>query len=114
MIDGLVEQRASTRLDSGFNVAFELQTVSYNAELVNLSREGAQIQIRHGLMPPRGATVRVAFMDGRTHTALVVWTGQTECGLRFDEPISNLEEMMHFDDLGSEFYRSVLKLQICG
>lgn len=106
-----MDRRAFPRIAGEYNASCLLNTVSYNVELVNLSSEGAQIRMREGLMPSPGSRVELAFMDGEALPATVIWVNLTDCGLMFDNPIERLDERTHFDELGADFYVSVLKLQ---
>jgi PilZ domain len=106
------ERRASPRAENNFNAAYILKTLSYNVEIVDLSKEGARISIRQGLMPAKNATVSLCFMDGAANEATIVWTSGIECGLKFSEPLTELEEKQHFDEMGANFFRSILRFQI--
>ena len=111
-IDGSKDRRSSARVDSDFNAACIMQTVSYNVELLDLGRLGARIRIRQGLLPACDSKVSLCFMDGKALDAIVIWTKATDCGLKFSEPVSDFDEQANFDDLGADFFRSVLKFQI--
>lgn len=108
----LTERRSAPRLENGFNAACEQQSVSYNVEIVDLSRYGARIRIRQGLMPMANAAVALCFMDGESSKASVVWTKGTECGLQFLEPLSDLDGKRHFDEMGADFFHAILNLQV--
>jgi hypothetical protein len=110
--NGSTDRRSSARVDSDFNAACIMQTVSYNVELLDLGRLGARIRIRQGLLPVCDSKVSLCFMDGKALDAIVIWTKKTDCGLKFNEPMSDFDEQTNFDDLGADFFRSVLKFQI--
>jgi PilZ domain len=108
----MAERRVSPRAENNFNAAYILKTLSYNVEIVDLSKEGARIYVRQGLMPPDNATVSLCFMDGAANEATVVWTSGFECGLKFSEPLTELEEKRHFDEMGADFFHSILRFNI--
>lgn len=106
------DRRSKSRRATGYNASCVVRTLNYNVEVVDLSQKGARVRVRQGLMPAVGQALSLALMDGKAIEAFVVWSDAIEIGLQFVEPMSDPSEALHFDELGSDFYRAVLKLQI--
>jgi hypothetical protein len=107
-------RRASSRVETTHNASVKLSNVSYSVEVCDVSRTGAQICIRQGLMPEVGQVVTLQFMNQVVAEASVIWTKGSFVGLEFAEMLADSFDVVHFDDLGSDFYRAVLKLQTGG
>lgn len=105
-------RRAGSRLETHHNASVKLSNVSYTVGLRDVSRTGARIEIRRGLVPAVGQVVQLQFLNDMTAEATVVWTDGTLAGLSFVEALPDGFDAVHFDDLGSDYYRAVLKLQI--
>lgn len=107
-----LRRRTSARLEARDNGAVTVHDVSYVVEICNVSRHGAQIRVRHGLVPFVGQAVVLQFVNGKSIESRVVWERDTLIGLSFDEPLSDVTDGVYFDDLGSDYFRAVLKLRI--
>jgi len=105
-------RRTSPRVDAKDSGAVTVHNVSYTVEISNVSRHGAQIQVRQGLVPVPGQAVALQFVDGTTVESRVMWVRDTLIGLRFEQPLPDVLDGVYFDDLGSDYFRAVLKLQI--
>lgn len=105
-------RRMSPRLRAKDSGAVTVHSVSYVIEMCNVSRQGAQIRVRQGLVPFVGQAVVLQFVDGTSVSSRVIWERDTLIGLRFDEPLPDVLDGIYFDDLGSDYFRAVLKLQI--
>lgn len=106
-------RRARSRVETQHAASVRLGSVSYTVELRDVSRTGARIEIRRGLMPAIGQYVELQFLNDTVALAIVVWTSETCAGLQFVEELPEGFDAVHFDDLGSEYFRAVLRLQIC-
>jgi len=105
-------RRKSLRHEAQDNGAVTVQNVSYVVEICNVSRYGAQIRVRQGLMPSVGQEVTLQFVNGMSVDGRVVWEQATLVGLQFSEPLPDEMDAVYFEDLGSEYFRAVLRLQI--
>lgn len=106
------DRRSNERQATDYNGSCVVHTVSYNVEVLDLSRIGARVRLRQGLMPAAGQSLSLVLMDGSAIDGFVAWAGALEIGLQFREPLRDLQECLHFDEMGSDFYRSVLRFQI--
>jgi hypothetical protein len=105
-------RRTAPRVESHDNGAVVVQNVCYAVEICDVSQNGAQIRMRQGLMPAVGRDVTLRFVDGTCVESRVLWERGTLVGLQFQEPLPDALDFVHFDDLGSEYFRAVLRLQI--
>jgi hypothetical protein len=105
-------RRASSRVEARDGGAVTVHNVSYAVEICNVSRQGAQIRVRQGLVPFVGQAVSLQFVNGTNVNCRVVWQQDTLIGLRFDAPLPDGMDGVYFDDLGSEYFRGIVKLQI--
>ena len=88
-----------------------LHSVSYVVEICNVSRDGAQIRMRQGIVPSVGQAVALQFVSGASIESRVVWQTDTLIGLRFDEPLPDVLDGVYFDHLGSDYFRGILKIR---
>lgn len=109
---GVAERRVEARRPMDYNASCTLHSVSYNVEVIDLSRQGMRVRMRHGLLPETGQRIIVGMMNGRSLPCSVSWVNGIEIGLKLDEPIDDIVEVTHYDEMGSDFYKAVLKYQI--
>ncbi len=105
------DHRSASRLKSEHPASVRIRNVKYTVELCDVSPTGAQVRIRQGLIPTVGQDVELQFMNDALSTATVMWVEGPNVGLKFNEPLPDCSDVLHFDDLGSEYYRAILKLQ---
>lgn len=108
----VVERRREARRPMDYNASCTMHSVSYNVEILDLSRQGMRVRMRHGLLPETGQRILIGMMNGRTLPCSVAWVDGIEIGLKLDESIDDVFDISHFDEMGSDFYRLVLKYQI--
>lgn len=106
------DRRSEARGKTDYNASCIMHTVNYNVELLDLSQSGARVRLRQGLMPCVGQKIAIGLMNGRVLDCVVSWVDDIEAGLQFDSKIPDVVDCAHFDEMGSEFYKSVLKYQI--
>lgn len=106
-----MDRRAATRVDTNQSAAFSVSDVRYVVEACDVSETGAQICVRRGVVPSRGQVVTLQFMERQPIGAKVVWAKDRNVGLKFLHPISDLPEALHFEDLGAEYFRAILRFQ---
>lgn len=106
------ERRESQRFATDYNAACVLGTVSYNVEICDISTTGARVRIRRGVVPRQDQHISLRLMNGKVVDGVVVWSGESEIRVQFKVPEPSLSEEMNFDELGSEFFSSVLRFQI--
>jgi hypothetical protein len=106
------DQRSASRTATLHNAAVKLGSISYVVEVADISTQGAQIVVRHGLMPAFGQCVSLQFLNGLTVEADVVWAKGSNAGVQFREPVADVADIVHFDDLGAEYFGAVLKFQL--
>jgi len=103
-------RRTSPRIEARDHGAVTVHSVSYAVEICNVSRDGAQIRVRQGIVPFVGQAVALQFVSGTSIESRVVWQTDTLIGLRFDEPLPDVLDGVYFEDLGSDYFRGILKI----
>ena len=105
------ERRADVRPPGNFNGGLTTHFGQQNVQLTNISAGGCMLQIRNGFTPSVGDAVTIVFMDGTTAKAKVRWLDRSNCGVEFDTPLSDPQDLVHFDHLGADFYPAVVRYQ---
>lgn len=100
------------RAASDYNAEYVMGTVSYVVEVCDLSASGARLRIRKGIVPRQGQHVDLRLMNGRTIRSRVVWSQDSEIGIHFEDETVDRVDLLHFDEMGSDLYRTILKFQI--
>ena len=106
----MLERRRAPRFASDYNAACVIRTVSYNVEVLDISKSGAKIRIGNGLLPGLGANVDLCLMDGRVVHATIIWSEDVIFGLGFISPLADAE--INVDHMGGDFFVSILRFQI--
>lgn len=106
------ERRSAARRQTAYNASCTMRTVSYNVELLDLSPQGARVRMRQGLVPEKGQRISIRLMNGQSIDCVVSWVAETDIGLQFNESLADAIDCANFDEMGSDFYKSVLKYQI--
>ena len=88
-----------------------IKDVRYTVEVRDVSHTGAQFLVRKGLVPNEGQPVTLQFMGRQPMQADVVWVRDGLVGLRFRDPIDDLFDVLHFEDLGADFFKAVLRFR---
>ena len=109
--EAVVERRADPRQPSNYNAECMLGPVAYVVAIRDISGGGACLQITQGIVPREGQDVTLRLMDGRKIDAVVTRSEEKEIGIRFREPIE-IGDVSHFDEMGSDFYMSILRVQM--
>lgn len=105
------DRRSGQRHSSDTDGACIHRTIGYNVQILDLSDTGARISMRRGLMPRVGEMVELRFLNGRIAEAGVVWVDNVEIGLRFANPIRDVEELLSFEELGAELFARIYRHQ---
>ncbi|MGE0628150.1 MAG: PilZ domain-containing protein [Hyphomicrobiaceae bacterium] len=105
-------RRISPRFESNHNAACGYRNIFYPVEIRDVSETGACILIRSGVLPEVGQSLELRFMNGITAACTVVWNTGAHVGVVFDEPLPHYSDALHFDELGADYFRAVLRLQI--
>ena len=105
------ERRREMRIGTHQNAAFGVSNVRYIVEARDVSVDGAQIYVRRGVVPAKGQDVTLQFMERQPIAATVVWTRDKSVGLKFLQRISELPDVLFFEDLGADYFRAILRFQ---
>ena len=107
-----IERRQARRISTAYNGVCRLGTVSFNVEIIDLSTSGARVRIRHGLVPREGQHATLKLMSGKVMECEVIRSDGSEIGVRFISPIQDVDDVLHFDEMGAEFYKCILRFQV--
>ena len=79
-----MERRRTTRRLVEIAVAFRTASATIACEMTNISDNGAQLQMPD---PPVEGVTGWLILDGAEIGARVVWSGETSCGIEFEQTI---------------------------
>jgi hypothetical protein len=80
--------------------------------LMDLSISGAQVRLATGLVPMEGDDVMLRLIDGRHLSGSIAWAGRDALGIRFEQALPSVDELLWFEQRGPEwFYASVRQQQ---
>lgn len=105
------ERRSAPRLETPQRAVYSVNSISYPVEVRNVSTAGAAIHIRQGLAPPVGALVTLSFVNNTTLEGRIVWSDGNTSGMQFSVNQEPDWDLLHFDEMGANYYSAVLKLQ---
>lgn len=108
----IVDRRASDRLEADYSSLCRVMSVSCKIDFRDVSRTGAGIVIRQGVVPKVGQVVGLSLMERASIEAEVVWTKDDMVGLKFSVELPDPADALHFDDLGAGYFRAVLKFTL--
>lgn len=108
------DRRIAARYGTSHNAAWEIGGVRYIVEVSDVSRAGARVRIRNGLLPMVAQTAFLCFMNQMVVEAVVVWIENDCAGLQFVGELPEEFDLMHFDEMGAEYFGTILKFQIAG
>ncbi len=106
------DRRTAERRPAHYNAACVLGRFEYNVELLDLSTTGAKVLIRQGIVPRLNQDVSLRLMDGQIIEGFVTRIERSEIGLQFCQPVQEIDDALHFDDMGASFYSAILRFQI--
>ena len=108
------DRRSALRIETHHNAACRISSVRYVVEVADVSRTGARLKVRVGLVPAAGQRVALTFPGRAPVEAVVVWSQADSVGITFIEALADPDEAVHFDDLGADYFRALLKYRIAG
>lgn len=80
-------------------------------DLVDLSETGAKISILDGAVPNIDEQVVLTLFDGTAVEGYVSWIRDKHIGVEFRNPVTNVDDRLDFEDLGSAFFGKAVTLQ---
>jgi hypothetical protein len=108
------ERRTELRQHTAHLASYCVAGSSFTVDLRDVSRFGVSMRIRTGLMVSVGQRVGLTLMNGQAMDAIVIWADGSDAGLEFIEPLEDSADALYFDDLGSDYFRAVMRLQQMG
>jgi hypothetical protein len=92
-------------------VAVQFRNTTRICDLIDLSETGAKISILDGAVPNAGENLLLTLFDGTLVEGHVTWIGETHVGVEFRTPVTNVDERLDFEDLGSAYFGKAVTLQ---
>lgn len=80
-------------------------------DVVDLSEMGAKISIHDGAVPNIEERVILTLFDGTTVDGHVSWILDKHIGVEFRTPVTNVDDRLDFENLGSGFFGKAVRLQ---
>lgn len=102
------EARRAKRVDHAEPAALLTEAGVKAATVRNLSVTGALILQSEGEMPAVGEVLNLRLFDDRHIQARVAWVNGSNLGLNFDDELSSLDEIMHFEARGPSVFRALV------
>jgi len=101
-------RRGADRHAHAERVTITTQWGAQAGSLMDLSTSGAQVRLANGLVPVEGDDMTLRLVDGRHLAGNVVWADRGAIGIRFEMPLSSLEDVLWLEQRGADwFYASV-------
>lgn len=105
------EQRKDFRYPAHQHAAMRFRNGNMICDLVDLSETGAKISILDGAVPNIDEQVILTLFDGTAVEGYVSWIRDKHIGIEFRSPVTNVDDRLDFEDLGSAFFGKAVTLQ---
>jgi hypothetical protein len=105
------ERRSAARHVARQHVAIRFRNTNLICDLVDLSETGARISVLDGVVPNVDDTVTLTLFDGTIVEGRVSWLRDESIGIEFKQRVSDVDERLDFEDLGSGYFGKAVTLQ---
>lgn len=105
------DRRQDFRHSANQYVAMTFRNTTRICDLVDLCETGAKLTILDGAVPNVDEQLIVTLFDGTTIGARVTWVGERHIGIEFIDPVTNVDDRLDFEDLGSAYFGRAVSLQ---
>ena len=105
------ERRKDFRYFAHQHAAMRFRNANMICDLVDLSETGAKISILDGAVPNIDEQVVLTLFDGTAVEGYVSWIRDKHIGVEFRNPVTNVDDRLDFEDLGSAFFGKAVTLQ---
>jgi len=78
---------------------------------MDLSETGAKICVLDGVVPNVDENLVLTLFDGTVVEGRVSWLRDKSIGIEFTNPVTDADERLDFEDLGSGFFGKAVTLQ---
>jgi c-di-GMP-binding flagellar brake protein YcgR len=105
------ERRTEFRHTAHQHVAVQFRNTTRICDLIDLSETGAKISILDGTVPNADENLILTLFDGTLVEGTVTWIGEQHIGIEFRTPVTNVDDRLDFEDLGSAYFGKAVTLQ---
>ena len=105
------ERRKDFRYSAHQHAAMRFRNANMICDLVDLSETGAKISILDGTVPNADEKLILTLFDGTLVEGTVTWIGEQHIGIEFRTPVTNVDDRLDFEDLGSAYFGKAVTLQ---
>jgi len=102
-----IDTRSALRINHAEPIVLLTEGGVKHALVHNISVSGAGIFLSEGDAPEVGEVLSLRFLDNQHIQACVTWVNGLEFGLKFDDELDTLDEFLHFELRGPQFFRAV-------
>ncbi len=112
MIQKLVtEKRKHSRHSTWQAVKVLVDGKTFVCDLIQISNSGAALELAPDLIVRPNSKIELTFVNGTEATAAVVWARSGKIGISFDINFLSHSDFLHYDYMGYDLYRHMVKLQ---
>lgn len=105
------DRRNEFRHTAHQHVAVQFRNTTRICDLIDLSETGAKISILDGTVPNADEKLILTLFDGTLVEGTVTWIGEQHIGIEFRTPVTNVDDRLDFEDLGSAYFGKAVTLQ---
>lgn len=105
------ERRNEFRHTARQHAAMHFRSANIICDLVDLSETGAKIAILDGAVPNIDERIMLTLFDGTSVEGYISWIRDKHIGVEFHSPVSDVDDRLDFEDLGSAFFGKAVTLQ---
>ena len=105
------DRRQDFRHSANQYVAVTFRNTTRICDLVDLCETGAKLTILDGAVPNVDEQLTVTLFDGTSVGSRVTWVGDQHIGVEFIDPVTNVDDRLDFEDLGSAYFGRAVSLQ---
>ncbi len=105
-------RRGADRHAHAERVTITTQWGAQAGSLMDLSTSGAQVRLANGLVPVEGDDMTLRLVDGRYLAGNVVWADRGAIGIRFEMPLSSLDDVLWLEQRGADWFYASVRAQL--
>ena len=105
------DRRNDFRHTAHQHVAVQFRNTTRICDLIDLSETGAKISILDGAVPNADEKLTLTLFDGTLVEGHVTWIGEKHIGIEFRTPVTDVDDRLDFEDLGSAYFGKAVSLQ---
>ncbi|MGH1418933.1 MAG: PilZ domain-containing protein [Hyphomicrobiaceae bacterium] len=112
MIQKLItERRKHSRQTTWQAVKVVVDNTVYVCDVIQISNSGAALELAQNLDVQHRQKVKLVFINGTEVAARIVWVNSRKCGVSFDINFLSHSDLHHYEYMGYELYRQMVKTQ---